>query len=255
MKFAKFKEKIKSGKTQIGTIVSLSPPAVAECLSNLGYDWLWIDLEHAPLSLEQVQAILTAKVSECAGLVRVPVNSDEWIKRVLDIGADGIIVPHVSTREDALRAVKSAKYPPAGERSFGAGRAHTYGLAASHHKEANEITCVVVQIEDQNAVENIDEIISVEGIDGIIIGPYDLSGSFGKLGDVGDSEVQGAIKSVLSACQKRKVAAGIFALLPEQAKAYIDLGFTLVAVGVDLHTMWTSAKQKLDGIRPSTSQT
>ncbi|HIA52825.1 MAG TPA: hypothetical protein EYN91_12175 [Candidatus Melainabacteria bacterium] len=249
MKFANFKEKIKAGKTQIGTIVSLSPPAVTECLSNLGYDWLWIDLEHAPLSLEQVQAILAAKVPECAGLVRVPTNADEWIKRVLDIGADGIIVPHVSSKEDALRAVKSAKYPPFGERSFGAGRAHTYGIDATHHEKANELTCVIVQIEDRDAVKNIDEIISVEGVDGIIIGPYDLSGSFGKLGKVADSEVQTAIKSVLVACQKRKVPAGIFALLPEQAKDYLDAGFSLVAVGVDLHTLWTSAKEKLQELR------
>lgn len=249
MKFAKFRDKIKSGKTQIGTIVSLSPPAVTECLSNLGYDWLWIDLEHSPLSLEQVQAILSAKHSDCAGLVRVPTNADEWIKRVLDIGADGIIVPHVSNKADALRAVKSAKYPPFGERSFGAGRAHTYGLDATHHKNANELTCVVVQIEDQEAVKNIEEIISEDGIDGIIIGPYDLSGSFGKLGKVGDPEVQNAIKNVLAACQKHKVAAGIFALLPEQAKGYIDAGFTLVAAGVDLHTMWTSAKHKLEELR------
>ncbi len=249
MKFAKFKDKIKSGKTQIGTIVSLSPPAVTECLSNLGYDWLWIDLEHSPLSLEQAQAILSAKAPECAGLVRVPVNSDEWIKRVLDIGADGLIVPHVSTKEDAIRAVKSAKYPPFGERSFGAGRAHTYGIDATHHENANELTCVVVQIEDRHAVSNIDEIISVDGIDGIIIGPYDLSGSFGKLGKVGDPEVQKAIGTVLSACQKRQIAAGIFALLREQAKLYIDAGFTLVAAGVDLHTMWTSAKQKLQQLR------
>lgn len=222
---------------------------MTECLSNLGYDWLWIDLEHSPLSLEQAQAILSAKLPECAGLVRVPVNSDEWIKRVLDIGADGIIVPHVSSKEDAIRAVKSAKYPPFGERSFGAGRAHTYGLDATHHENANELTCVVVQIEDRSAVKNIDEIISVEGIDGIIIGPYDLSGSFGKLGKVGDPEVQEAIGAVLAACQKRKIAAGIFALLPEQAKTYIDAGFTLVAAGVDLHTMWTSAKQKLQQLR------
>ncbi len=121
-----------------------------------------------------MQAILSAKQSDCAGLVRVPTNADEWIKRVLDIGADGIIVPHVSNKEDALRAVKSAKYPPFGERSFGAGRAHTYGLDATHHENANDLTCVVVQIEDQDAVKNIEQIISVDGVDGIIIGPYDF---------------------------------------------------------------------------------
>lgn len=251
MKFAMFKDKLKTGNAQIGTIVSLAAPAVTECLSNIGYDWLWIDLEHSPLSLEQVQAILTAKQPECAGLVRVPNNSDEWIKRVLDIGAEGVIIPHVSCREDAQRAVLSAKYPPMGERSFGAGRAHTYGMDATHQEKANEITCVVVQIEDREAVKNIDEIISVEGIDGIIIGPYDLSGSFGKLGKIGDADVQSAIKTVVEACKKRKVPAGIFALLPEQAKGYIDAGFTLVAVGVDLHTMWTAAKDKVHALKSS----
>lgn len=249
MKFAQFKEKLRSGKALIGTIVSLPPPAVTECLSQLGYDWLWIDLEHSPMSLEQVQAVLTAKQPECAGLVRVPNNCDEWIKRVLDIGADGIIVPHVSSKEDALRAVKSAKYPPAGERSFGAGRAHTYGLDATHQEHANELTCVVVQIEDRDAVKNIDEIISVKGVDGIIIGPYDLSGSFGKLGKLGDSEVQSAISAVLLACKEKSFPAGIFALLPEQAKKYIDAGFTLMAVGVDLHSMVTSARKQLQELR------
>ncbi len=249
MKFAMFKDKIRSGKTQIGTIVSLSSPSVADCLSQVGYDWLWIDLEHSPMSLEEIQAILTAKQPDCAGLVRVPNNSDEWIKRVLDLGAEGIIVPHVSSREDALRAVMSAKYPPAGERSFGAGRAHAYGLDATHLENANAITCVIVQIEDREAVKNIDEIISVEGVDGVIIGPYDLSGSFGKLGKVEDPEVRSSIDAVLSACRKKNFPAGIFALLPEQAKNYIDLGFTLVAVGVDLHTMWTSARQKLQELK------
>lgn len=249
MKFAMFKDKLRSGKAQIGTIVSLAPPSVTECLSQLGYDWLWIDLEHSPMSLEQVQTILTAKQSECAGLVRVPNNEDEWIKRVLDLGADGIIVPHVSTRHDALRAVKSAKYPPQGERSFGAGRAHTYGMDASHQERANDLTCVVVQIEDREAVKNIDEIITVDGIDGIIIGPYDLSGSFGKLGQVGDSQVQAAIDQVLAACRKRNMPAGIFALLPEQAKKHLDAGFTLVAVGVDLHTLWTAARAKIKELK------
>lgn len=243
MKHANFRSSLKSGRPQIGTIISLPSPAVTDCLSQVGFDWLWIDLEHSPMTLEQLSSVLMAKHSDCAGLVRVPINSPEWISRVLDLGADGIIVPHVKSRQDAERVVASAKYPPIGQRSFGAGRAHTYGIDAKHHELANNLTAVVVQIEDKEAVESIEEIISVDGIDGVIIGPYDLSGSFGKLGEVEDPEIQEAISVVRKACQKNNFPAGIFALHQDQAKGYIDAGFRIVAVGVDIHTLWTNAKK------------
>lgn len=244
-----FRERLSSGKVLLGTIVSLSSPAVIDTLSRVGFDWLWLDMEHSPLSLEQIQTLLTAKTPYCAGLVRVPTNEDQWIKRVLDLGADGIIVPHVSSRADAEYAVRCAKYPPTGSRSFGAGRAHAYGIDAAYQAMANDTVAVVVQIEDQEAVANIDEIISVKGIDAIIIGPYDLSGSFGKLGQLGDQEVQHAIDRVRRACAQKNFPAGIFALLPEQGRQYIDAGFRLVAVGADVHTLWSSAKQMLDGLK------
>jgi 2,4-dihydroxyhept-2-ene-1,7-dioic acid aldolase len=251
MKHANFRASLKSGRPQIGTIVSLPSPAVTDCLSQIGFDWLWIDLEHSPMTLEQLHSVLMAKHSDCAGLVRVPINSPEWISRVLDLGADGIIIPHVKTRQDAERVVASAKYPPMGQRSFGAGRAHTYGIDAKHHELANTLTSIVVQIEDKEAIENIEDIIAVEGLDGIIIGPYDLSGSFGKLGEVEDAEIQEAITAVRKACQKNDFPAGIFALHPEQAKRYIDAGFRIVAVGVDIHTLWTTAKKTVSELSPT----
>lgn len=253
MEHANFKQKLRSGTPLIGTIVSLATPAVTECLSRIGFDWLWLDMEHAPLSLENIQSMLTAKDPICGGLVRIPKNDDKWIKRVLDIGAEGIIVPHVSSVDEVRKAISSAKYPPAGSRSFGAGRAHLYGIDPTYQQRANDSIVVVVQIEDKDAVKNIDAILSVEGLDAIIIGPYDLSGSFSKLGEVGDSEVQDAIQKVVRACKKHSVPAGIFALHTEQANRYIDQGFTLVAVGVDIHTLWTAAKDKLKDVTTTRS--
>lgn len=236
-----FRTELRTKKQLLGTIISLPSPAVIESLSRVGYDWLWIDMEHSPLSLDQVQALLAAKDASCHGLVRVPGNDDTWIKRVLDIGADGIIVPHVSSRADAERAVSAAKYPPQGTRSFGAGRAHIYGIDATYQSRANDHIAVVVQIEHKRAVDNIDEILSVPGLDGVIIGPYDLSGSFGKLGQVEDAEIQVAIEIVRKACASAKIPIGIFALTPERARKYLDAGFALVAVGVDIHTLWSQA--------------
>jgi 2-keto-3-deoxy-L-rhamnonate aldolase RhmA len=201
------------------------------------------------MTLEQVQGHLQAKRKDCAGFVRVPLNDEVWIKRVLDLGADGIIVPQVKTREEALRAVAAAKYPPAGTRSAGLARAHLYGIDfANYIENANDTTFVFLQVEHTEGVRNIDEIISVPGVDGIIIGPYDMSGSVGKLGDIQNPQLQGAIETVRTVCHQQGMPIGIFALLPEQAKTYLAKGFQLVAVGIDIHYLWTSAKSSLESI-------
>jgi 2-dehydro-3-deoxyglucarate aldolase/4-hydroxy-2-oxoheptanedioate aldolase len=233
----------------IGTIVSLSAPPAVEAISRCGFDWLWIDMEHAPLTLEHVQHILMAKSAECAGFVRIPVNDETWIKRVLDLGADGIIVPQVKTKEEAQRAVAAGKYPPMGTRSAGLARAQGYGMSfASYIKEANQNTSVLLQIEHADGVKNVEEILEVEGIDAIIIGPYDLSGSYGKLGEVQDKQVTDAIDVVYKACKQRGIPIGIFAMQPEAGKAYLEKGFQLLAVGADIHYMWTAAKAGLEAV-------
>lgn len=245
-----FKERLRQGKPLIGTLLTLGLPAVGEMISRCGFDWLWIDLEHAPLSLEQTQHIIQAKADQCAALVRIPANDDVWIKRVLDLGADGIIVPQVKTAEEAQRAVVASKYPPAGVRSVGIARAHGFGMDfATYVREANERIAVVLQVEHAEGASNIESILQVPGVDAIVIGPYDLSGSFGKLGQILDPEVQGAIETVRKACGKHGIPVGIFALQCEQGKSYLKQGYQLLALGIDAHYLWTAAKVALDSVQ------
>jgi 2-dehydro-3-deoxyglucarate aldolase/4-hydroxy-2-oxoheptanedioate aldolase len=242
-----FKDRLKEGKPLIGTVVTLGVPAVAEVLSNCGFDWLWIDMEHAPLSLEQCQNLILAAGDRCHALVRIPVNDETWIKRVLDLGADGIIVPQVRNAPEAEKAVSASKYPPEGTRSVGIARAHGYGISfATYTQEANEKLAVILQIEHVEGVRNVESIISVPGVDAIVIGPYDLSGSFGKLGQIQDPQVQQAIETVRAACKCEGMPLGIFALLPEQGKAYLDTGYQLLSLGTDVHFLWSAAKFGLE---------
>ncbi len=245
-----FKERLRKGETLVGTILTLGLPAVAEMVSRCGFDWLWIDMEHAPLSLEQVQEFLQAKSETCPAFVRIPGNDEVWIKRVLDLGADGIIVPQVKTAAEAQRAVSASKYPPTGIRSVGSGRANGYGMNAGPYiEEANEKLLVLLQIEHHEGVKNLESIIKTPGVDAIIIGPYDLSGSFGKLGKIGDDEVQKAIAEIKKACEQHGMPLGIFALQPEHGKNYLSQGFKLIALGIDAHYLWTAAKAGLEAVK------
>ncbi|MBS0622405.1 MAG: 2,4-dihydroxyhept-2-ene-1,7-dioic acid aldolase [Verrucomicrobia bacterium] len=244
-----FKARIAQGETLCGTIVTLNLPSVGEVLSECGFDWLWIDMEHAPFSLSDVQAMLQAKNRACGALVRIPVNSEEWIKRVLDLGVEGIIIPHVNTAEEAKRIIDISYYPPQGCRSVGMSRANRYGLDSRYKQEANEKRGIFVQIEDKEGVANIEEIAKLPGIDGIIIGPTDLSGSYGKLGQVRAPEVVEAIEKVLKVCKRHKKPIGIFAKEAELGQHYIKQGFQLVAVGIDVHYLWTAAKAAVTSLK------
>src|SRR5271156_6394153 len=153
-KILNFREKLLEKKLVIGTLLTMPAPAVPETLSRLGFDYLWIDMEHAPLSLNQVENLLRCIAPPCSGLVRIPNNDETWIKQVLDLGAGGIIVPQVKTKEDAEKAVMSAKYPPLGNRSVGIARAHSFGVDFAKYVEvANESTAIVLQIEHKEGVQ------------------------------------------------------------------------------------------------------
>lgn len=229
-----FRERLSHNDLVIGTLVTLAAPEIAEILAGVGFDWLWIDMEHSPLDPRASQAILQAAAGRVACVLRVPLNDEIWIKKALDIGADGIIVPMVNTAEIARRAVMLSKYPPQGSRSVGVARAQGYGAhLANYMQTANQQTAVIVQAEHIQAVENINSILEVEGVDAVLVGPYDLSASMGLIGQVEHPRVQEAILRVRQACQARGMPLGVFVAGAERAQAYIDEGYRLVAAGVD----------------------
>ncbi|MCX8171878.1 MAG: aldolase/citrate lyase family protein, partial [Candidatus Bathyarchaeota archaeon] len=171
-----FKDRLKGGELLLGTILSTPEPDIAEFMSTLGFDWFWIDMEHCPIEIKSVQTILQAiRGSRAASLVRVPWNDPVYIKRVLDLGPDGVIIPWVNSKSDAENAVKYCRYPPKGIRGCGPRRPIWFRGFTEYVTKADEELVIIVQIETREAVENARNIVSVEGLDATIIGPADLS--------------------------------------------------------------------------------
>ena len=249
---ASLKDALRESKPLIGTLVTTASPEIAEVLALAGFDWLFIDLEHGSLSIQDAQRTIQAVAGRSFTVVRVADRTAENVKRGLDTGCDGIIAPHVNSTSDGRRIVALAKYPPLGERSVGLGRAQGYGLTfADYIASANARTVVIVQIEHKDGVANIDEILQVPGIDAIFVGPYDLSGSMGILGQVFDPRVLEAIEKVRLSCAAAKMPFGIYCATSEQASAAIKTGARLVAVGTDLLHMANSARAVLEALRRS----
>ncbi len=248
---AGFRGRLLKGDRLIGTLLSLPSPELAEIASDAGFDWLFLDMEHGGLEAADVLRMVQAVREPCACLVRVPENREMWIKKALDSGAAGIIVPHVNDAEDAARAVEWAKFPPMGGRSVGFSRANRYGARFQEHVEtANAGTVVVAQVEHIDGVRAIGSILGVTGVDAIFIGPYDLSASLGKPGRIEDPDVRGAIQTVAAACAVKKVPVGIFALgVPASAKA-LDDGYTLVCSGIDIGLYSRSAADIVKELKP-----
>jgi 2-keto-3-deoxy-L-rhamnonate aldolase RhmA len=245
-----FRTLLQQRRPLVGTVVTMPSPAVAEVLSTVGYDWLFVDGEHGSLGIDAITAILQTAQHRCPCLVRVPALEEVWVKRVLDAGADGLIAPLVSSAEAARRVVSWSKYPPAGQRSVGGGRAHGYGRTFdSYLRTANERVAVVIQIEHVDGARRIDAILDVDGIDAVFIGPYDLSGSLGIPGRISDPEVQQHISNVRDACLKKGKPLGIFTADAEAARAYTEQGFVLLAVGVDAVHLGHAAEISLDRVR------
>ncbi len=245
-----FKKRLAQGDLQVGTLVTLSSMEVTEILCLAGFDWLFVDLEHSALGVQEAQAMLQVAGPQVPCVVRVPAIDEVWIKKVLDAGAAGIIVPQIRTAEDAGRAVQLCRYPPAGSRGAGIARAHAYGAEFSDYvARANEEVAVVIQIEHIDAVENLDSIIALPGIDALFTGPYDLSGSMGRLGQVKDPEVQAAISRVKKKAGQAGIPLGIFGTTAEAVKPYIADGYKLIAVATDAVMLTTMARQTLAALR------
>ena len=245
-----FRSRLVNREPLIGTMVTLPTAASAEVLADVGFDWLFIDGEHGPLETGDLLAILQAVGHRVPCVVRVPSGDEVPIKKVLDLGASGIIVPQVNTAEQARDVVRFARYAPAGGRGVGLARAHGYGMRFQEYlDQANDEVAVIVQAEHAIAVENIDAIVKVAGIDAIQLGPYDLSASLGKMGMIDDPAVIAAIDRVTTACQSVGMPMGQFGVTAGAVKPYIDRGYTLITIGVDTMFLAAAARGVLEELR------
>ena len=244
----KIKDKLNSGKVSIGSWMSMAHPSIAEILAMAGYDWVVIETEHTAIDVSEVlRLIIAIEQRGSIPLVRLAWNDPIQAKAVLDSGAAGIIVPMVNTKADAELAVKMTKYPPMGFRGVGLARAQGYGVHFDEYvKCANADTLLLLQIEHIDAVNNIDEILSVPGIDGTYIGPYDLSMSLGIPGQLNHPDVINAKNKVLDAALKRGLVAGIHCVHSDTAytdsKLAIQQGYRFIAIGTDILFLGNSAR-------------
>ena len=197
-KKSELKKKLKKKELTIGSWLTIPHQAVVEILGSAGFEWLTIDMEHSPISIETIMNLIGhIQGNGMQALVRVSKNQEVPIKRVLDAGADGVIIPMIKNKKEAEKAIDFVKYPPKGKRGVGLNRAQKYGTAFQTYKKwVNKEVVVIAQIEHIDAVNNLEEILSVSEIDGIIVGPYDLSASMGYPGEYEKKEVQKALLKV-----------------------------------------------------------
>jgi 2-dehydro-3-deoxyglucarate aldolase len=246
----RFQERLEKGDLLIGTIMAFPSAVAAEILWEAGFDWLFLDMEHAPYSLQDVQRVCQAVGDRCACIVRIPDKSEVWVKRVIDLGPDGIIVPHINSAPEAERLIEWAFYPPRGARSAGIARAQGYGLKMNEAiRNANAEMIVIPQIEHKDAVAQIEEIVGIEELRAVFIGPYDLSGSLGMLGQVTHPQVQSKIEHVVEVSRTAGLKTGIFGVDSESVRPYIELGCTLIAVGTDTLMLGREAQKTVRSLR------
>lgn len=243
------KHKLKTNTLTVGSWITLGHPAIAEIMAQSGFDWLTVDMEHSAITLHEAQQLIQV-IGGCGAipLVRVGENNPYLIKRVMDAGAYGVIVPMVNTKEQAEAAVKAVKYPPKGTRGVGLARAQGYGVDFENYKDWLEKEGIVIaQIEHIDAVINIEEIILTEGIDGFIIGPYDISGSLGVPGEFDDPKVVEALITIKEAAKRTKVTSGFHVVSPDpkQLKAKIYEGYRFLAYSLDTLFLATTCKEHL----------
>ncbi len=243
------KQKLRSRERVFGTWTSLAHPSITEMFTQSNADFVGIDIEHSTISLEQSLRIIAA--SHAGGafcLPRIASHNPEMIKRLLDSGADGLIVPMVSTSEEVEKLVSWMKYPPIGRRSFGIARAQNYGVDFDSYVQSwNSSSTLIIQIESIEGVKNIDQLLAHDGVDGAMIGPYDLSGSLGIPGQIDHPRVLEACDQVIAACRKHGKACGTQDIDPDQKSvaAKFAAGFSFVILASDIFLLWKwSAKMQ-----------
>jgi len=249
MKNKTLKNKLNNNELTIGSWITIGHPSIPEILSNAGFDWLTIDMEHNSIDNSMMQNLISVIQSkDIAALVRVSKNEEVAIKHALDAGADGIIVPMVKNKDDARKAIEYTKYPPLGKRGVGLSRAQNYGFSFDDYKEwqANNLV-VIAQIEHIDGVNNLKEIIEVNGIDGVIIGPYDLSGSLGIPGNFEDPKVVAALSKYETVCKEKNYPMGFHVIEPKSdlLQKKINTGYRFLAFSTDFFFMGRKAAEEM----------
>ncbi len=231
-----FKRALKAGKAQIGLWSSLSSNYTVEVIAGAGFDWILLDMEHSPNDLESALTQLQAAAPYPSHpVVRVPWNDMVSIKRLLDIGAQSLLVPYVSTPAEARQAVSYTRYPPAGVRGVaGTTRATRFGRVKDYARRAQEEICLLVQVETQQALDSIEAICGIDGVDGVFIGPADLHASLGYPGEIANPKVKPLIDDAIRRIRKAGKAPGILTPSEADARHWLECGALFVAVGADV---------------------
>ncbi|AGI23671.1 2,4-dihydroxyhept-2-ene-1,7-dioic acid aldolase [Pseudomonas sp. ATCC 13867] len=249
-----FKARLKSGEAQIGLWLGLADPYCAELAANAGFDWLLIDGEHAPNDLRSLLGQLQAVAPYPSHPIIRPVLGDTaLIKQLLDIGAQTLLVPMVESAEQAAELVRAMRYPPSGIRGVGSAlaRASRWNSIPGYLDKADEQMCLLVQIENLEGLANLDAIVAVEGVDGVFIGPADLSAAMGHRGNPGHPEVQAVIDDAIVRIQRAGRAAGILSADERLARHYLELGARFVAVGVDTNLLMRALRDLAERFKGS----
>ena len=241
------KHKLKNRDKLFGSWVSFDNPSITEIFSRSDFDFLVIDMEHSTISLEQSQRIIAASQNFGVPCIPRPVShSNDWIKPLLDFGADGVLIQMVNNKKELENLKDLVKYPPTGKRSFGVNRAQNYGFDFEDYiKNWNDSSIFMIQIESIEAVENIDELLQLENLDGVMIGPYDISGSLGVPGQLDHPLVIDASKKVIDACYKFKKSCGtqIADVSKESLNDLFHHGYTFAILSSDLFVLWKWAEK------------
>ncbi len=247
------KERLQNNQLTIGSWITIGSTSVAEIMANAGFDWLVVDMEHSAITLDTAQELI--RVIELSGvppLVRVGHNQPNLIKRVMDAGSQGVIVPMVNSSKEAEQAVGSVKYPPRGFRGVGLARAQKYGADFEGYRAWNqEQSLVIVQVEHIKAVQNLADILAVPGVDGFIVGPYDLSGSLGVPGQFDHPEVRAALQEVRRLAAEKNALSGYHVIPPEPA-AMVEKkeeGYKFIAFSLDILYLGQSCRQALESFK------
>ncbi len=242
-----------SGDLTIGSWITLANSAIAEIMARSGFDWLAVDMEHSVITIREAEELIRViNLSRVTPLVRLTSNDPDQIKRVMDAGSHGVIVPMVNSPEEARLAVEAVKYPPAGKRGVGLARAQGYGNRFQEYLEwQKENSIVIVQVEHIDAVNNLEEIFSVEGVDGYIIGPYDLSGSMGIPGQFDHPDFLAAMERVRKIAGDMNMIGGIHVIEPEpeQLEQRINEGYRFIAYSLDIRMLDVACRKGLNHIK------